>query len=161
MTRTGLDWGGEPSNKLVSSLSCANMSVVLMFWFALNGSAALMLRIGWEQGRDIGLEYYAALGLFNALFLLYLVNLTRKVRESIRHKYQIPEELCGGMETGVEDCLCAACCMPCSICQMGRHTADFDTYRATCFTSTGLPQQQMVWNLLLLNITRRSGRNHK
>mmetsp|Transcript_57336 Transcript_57336/g.121661 ORF Transcript_57336/g.121661 Transcript_57336/m.121661 type:complete len:712 (-) Transcript_57336:221-2356(-) len=137
MTRTGLDWQGDPANKLVSSLSCANMTVLLTFWLAMNASFAFMLRVAWERGRLIGYEYYAVLALFNLFVLLYMVNLTRKVRESIRNKYQIPEETC----VGLEDCLCATFCMPCAICQMGRHTADFDTYRATCCTKTGLPRQ--------------------
>lgn len=137
MTRTGLDWQGEPSNKLVSSLSCANMTVLLTFWLAMNASAAFMFRVAWERGRQLGLETYAILVLFNFFILVYMINLTRKVRESIRNKYQIPEEGC----TGLEDCLCATFCMPCAICQMGRHTADFDTYRATCCTKTGLPRQ--------------------
>lgn len=139
MTRTGLDWQGKPSNRLVSSLSCANMTVLLTFWLAMNASAAFMLRVAWERGRLMEDEpnYYIVLIIFNLLVLVYMVNLTRKVRESIRNKYQIPEENC----EGIEDCLCATFCMPCAICQMGRHTADFDTYRATCCTKTGLPRQ--------------------
>lgn len=137
MTRTGLDWQGNPANKLVSSLSCANMTVLLTFWLAMNASAFFMLRVAWERGRFLGPEYYAVLVLFNVLVLVYLISLTKKVRESIRNKYQIPEENCAGLE----DCLCATFCMPCAICQMGRHTADFDTYRATCCTKTGLPRQ--------------------
>mmetsp|Transcript_1815 Transcript_1815/g.4029 ORF Transcript_1815/g.4029 Transcript_1815/m.4029 type:complete len:241 (-) Transcript_1815:48-770(-) len=137
MTRTGLDWMGDPANKLVSSLSCANMTVLLTFWLAMNASFAFMLRVAWERGRYLTSEHYAVLALFNVLVLLYMVNLTRKVRGSIRNKYQIPEEHC----VGLEDCCCAAFCMPCAICQMGRHTADFDTYRATCCTKTGLPRQ--------------------
>lgn len=137
MTRTGLDWHGDPSNKLVSSLSCANMTVLLTFWLSMNASAFFMVRVAWERGRLIGEEYYVPIILFNVFVLLYMITLTRKVRESIRNKYQIPEESC----VGLEDCLCATFCMPCAICQMGRHTADFDTYRATCCTRTGLPRQ--------------------
>ena len=138
MTRTGLDWQGEPANKLVSGLSCANMTVFLMFWLAMNASAGFMLRVAWERGRIMGWgEYYLPIILFNVIMWLYMINLTRKVRESLRNKYQIPEE---NVE-GLEDCLCAAFCTACAICQMGRHTADFDTYRATCCTKTGLPRQ--------------------
>ncbi|KAL7552234.1 hypothetical protein ACHAWF_015470 [Thalassiosira exigua] len=137
MTRNGLDFQGEPANKLISGLSCANMTVLLTFWIAMNISAAIMLRVAWQRGRLLGDENYLAIAAFNLVVLLYMINLTRKVRESIRNKYQIPEETC----IGLEDCLCATCCMPCAICQMGRHTADFDTYRATCCTRTGLPRQ--------------------
>ena len=136
MTRTRLDWHGKPASRLVSSLSCVNMTVLLTFWLAMNTSAAFMLRVAWERGRLLR-DYYMILMLFNIVFFSYMVNLTRKVRGSLRHKYQIPEEFC----SGTEDCLCATFCMPCTICQIGRHTADFNTYRATCCTSTGLPQQ--------------------
>ena len=137
MTRTGLDWQGNPANKLVSSISCANMTVLLTFWLAMNASAVFMYRVGWERGYDMGLEYYAPLIIFNAFVMIWMISLTKKVRESIRNKYQIPEDHC----EGIEDCFCATFCMPCTICQMGRHTADFDTYRATCCTKTGLPRQ--------------------
>ena len=137
MTRTGLDWQGNPTNKLVSSTSCANMTVLLTFWIAMNASAVFMYRVGWERGYDMGLEYCAPLIIFNAFVMIWMISLTKKVRESIRNKYQIPEDNC----EGIEDCFCATFCMPCTICQMGRHTADFDTYRATCCTNTGLPRQ--------------------
>jgi Cys-rich protein (TIGR01571 family) len=137
MTRTGLDWHGNPANKLVSSMSCTNMTVLLTFWLAINASAAFMYRVSWERGFDIGSNYHTPLIIFNIFVMIWMITLTKKVRESIRNKYQIPEDKC----EGVEDCLCATFCMPCAICQMGRHTADFDTYRATWCTKTGLPRQ--------------------
>jgi len=137
MTRNGLDWQGDPANKLVSSTSCANMTVILTFWLAMNLSAFFMLRVQWERGYLVGAEHYIPIVLFNLFVLIYIMNLTRVVRESIRNKYQIPEERC----LGCEDCVCATFCMPCTICHMGRHTADFDTYRGTCCTKTGLPRQ--------------------
>lgn len=136
MTRTGLDWRGRPANKLVSSFSCMNMTVLLMFWLAMNVSACFMMRFAWEQGRVLGVEYYGPIVLFDIVVLLYMVYLTKIVRGSIRNKYQIPEETYGRLQ----DCICATFCMPCTICQMGRHTADFDTYRASCCSSTGLPR---------------------
>ena len=137
MTRTGLDWQGNPANRLVSSLSCANMTVLLTFWAAMNASALFMYRVAWVRGMELGTNYYAPLACFNFFVLVWMILLTKKVRESIRNKYQIPEDHC----EGIEDCCCAMFCMPCTICQMGRHTADFDTYRATWCTKTGLPRQ--------------------
>ena len=113
------------------------MTVVLTFWIAMNASTVFMLNVRWQRGQLMGWEYYAPLVLFNVIMMIYMISLTKKVRETIRNKYQIPEENCAGME----DCMCATFCMPCAICQMGRHTADFDTYRATCCTRTGLPRQ--------------------
>lgn len=136
MTRTGLDWRGRPSNRLVTSFSCMNMTVLLMFWIAMNVSASFMMRFAWETGHDIGVDYYGPILLIDIVVLIYMVCLTATVRGSIRNKYQIPEVTC----VGAQDCLCATFCMPCTICQMGRHTADYDTYRASCCSRTGLPR---------------------
>lgn len=118
MTRTGLDWQGEPSNKIVSGLSCVNMSVMLTFWLAMNSAFAFMFRVRWERGMDLGIEFIAVLVAFNLMSWGYMVKITRDVRESIRDKYEISEERC----VGCEDCMCATFCTPCTICQMGRHT---------------------------------------
>lgn len=145
MTRTGLDWLGKPANKLVSSFSCMNMTVLLMFCFVTNASAFFMIRVAWEQGHLVGVEYYSPIVLFDVIVLMHMIHLTKTVRGSIRKKYQIPEETCGEFQ----DCMCATFCMPCTICQMGRHTADYDTYRATCCTSTGLPQHVQLASVTL------------
>jgi len=137
MTRNGLDWQGIPANKLVSSLSCTNMTVFLTFWLSINASAAVMLRISWDRLHVVFVEHWIPLVCFNAFFLIYFIYLTLNVRRSIRNKYQIQEGSC----EGAEDCLCATFCLPCTICQMGRHTSDYDTYRATCCNATGLPRQ--------------------
>ena len=135
MTRTGLDWRARPANKLVSSLSCTNMTVFLFFWVAMNCSAALMFMVRWQRGQDMTPDYYAPIIGLNLLSLFYLQNIVRNTREAIRDKYQIPQTTC----IGCEDCMCSTFCMSCTICQMGRHTADFDTYNGTCCSRTGLP----------------------
>lgn len=137
MTRTGLDWQAKPANKFVSSLSCTNMTVVFFFWIAMNASAALMFVVRWQRGQDLEVDFYAPIVALNVLFLFYLLKLVKNTRAVIRDKYQIPENTC----IGCEDCMCATFCMSCTICQMGRHTADFDTYSGTCCSSTGLPEQ--------------------
>ena len=86
---------------------------------------------------DLGPDVYGPLIAFNVLYLFYFQKLVKNTREAIRVKYQIPETQC----IGCEDCLCSTFCMSCTICQMGRHTADFDTYNGTCCTQTGLPDQ--------------------
>jgi len=137
MTRTGLDWRARPANKLVSSLSCTNLAVFLFFWIAINCSAAFMFMVRWQRGQDLGADIYGPIVALNLLFLFHLQKLVKNTREAIRDKYQIPETQC----IGCEDCLCSTFCMSCTICQMGRHTADFDTYNGTCCTRTGLPEQ--------------------
>ncbi len=113
------------------------MTVFLCFWAAMDLSAALMLKVRWQRGQDLGIDYYAPIMVLNVLFLFHLLKLVKNTRESIRDKYQIPESTC----IGCEDCMCATFCMSCTICQMGRHTADFDTYNGNCCSRTGLPGQ--------------------
>mmetsp|Transcript_13364 Transcript_13364/g.20263 ORF Transcript_13364/g.20263 Transcript_13364/m.20263 type:complete len:136 (+) Transcript_13364:2-409(+) len=74
----------------------------------------------------------AFINLLMAFFSIWVVSATRA---SIRAKYYIPEYQC----YDVEDVMCATFCMPCTICQMGRHTADYDTYVGLCCSRTGMP----------------------
>ena len=62
-----------------------------------------------------------------------LVSLT-KVRKRIRSKYSIPSKNCGECE----DFCCSLWCPCCSLSQMARHTAHYETYAARCCSETGL-----------------------
>jgi len=70
-----------------------------------------------------------------ALFVFMLV-VTIRMRRFLRDRYRIPEKCC----RGCEDCCCAFWCMPCSICQMARHSADYGTYKAGCCAEDGLAE---------------------
>ena len=59
-----------------------------------------------------------------------------KTRKIIRESYEIEE---GNQCPGHEDALVSIFCTSCAVSQMGRHTADFSTYRGHCCTETGLP----------------------
>ena len=39
----GLDWHDRLENRLVSGLTCADMTVVLLFWLAMNVSATIVV----------------------------------------------------------------------------------------------------------------------
>ena len=73
----------------------------------------------------------AGLDLILIIYFLYMVVRTRK---TIRREYGIPELRCHGHE----DCCLAVSCTCCTIAQMGRHTADYETYQSYCCTDTGL-----------------------
>ena len=68
------------------------------------------------------------------LLLVYMACMVAKTRKRIRREYDIPELRC----KGYEDCCMAVFCACCTIAQMGRHTADYETYRAYCCSDTGL-----------------------
>lgn len=67
--------------------------------------------------------------------LLYFFSMTIKIRRKIREQYTIPETRCRGCEDAAVS-LCFTCC---ALAQIGRHTADYSTYRGTCCSETGLP----------------------
>lgn len=69
------------------------------------------------------------------MFLVFRFFVVCKTRQHMRYKYQIPEKSC----YGCEDCCCAYWCNFCTLAQMGRHTADYDTYAASCCTENGQP----------------------
>jgi len=79
----------------------------------------------------------AALNVLNHLvslvYVVYFVYIIAKTRNHIRHKYSIPQQYCAG-----EDCCCAFWCTCCTVAQMARHTADYETYAARCCSETGM-----------------------
>lgn len=68
-----------------------------------------------------------------ALFI-FMVVVVMRLRQYLRGRYRIREKSC----KGCEDCCCAFWCQPCTICQMARHTADYQRYPAGCCTEDGL-----------------------
>ena len=68
------------------------------------------------------------------LFTIWSVWALMKTRENVRAKYSIPEEKCGGCE----DLCCAAWCSCCVVAQIARHTGEYETYRGSCCSKTGL-----------------------
>lgn len=71
------------------------------------------------------------------LYTGFTIYLLRNVRKYIRSKYAIPEnEQC---PTGCEDFLCSCVCPCLTAAQMMRHTTDYDTYRSSFCSETGLP----------------------
>ena len=74
--------------------------------------------------------------------LLYVLVTSYRTRQAIRRRYGIPEQ---HLECGMEDIAVTLACQPCSVAQMARHTADYDTYDAMCCTSTGLSAYAPSW----------------
>ncbi|KAL7546493.1 hypothetical protein ACHAWF_009830 [Thalassiosira exigua] len=72
--------------------------------------------------------------LLDLSFTIFTIFLVYNTRRYIRDKYRIPERNC----KGCEDCCCAYWCTCCTVAQMARHTADYETYAAKCCSSTGL-----------------------
>lgn len=67
-------------------------------------------------------------------FTIYSIYSLMRTRESVRAKYSIPEERCAGME----DLCCSMWCSCCVAAQMARHTGEYETYKGTCCSETGM-----------------------
>jgi hypothetical protein len=64
--------------------------------------------------------------------MLYMWLAVWRVRRRTRNRYAIPQRCY------CEDCCCSCCCPTLIICQMGRHTANYSSYKGYCCTDTGL-----------------------
>ena len=74
------------------------------------------------------------LNLLSIMFYVFKLVILTKIRKRIRSKYSIPAKDCGNCE----DFCCSLWCPCCSLSQMARHTADYETYAARCCSETGL-----------------------
>ena len=81
-----------------------------------------------------------AMDLGLVIYFWYLVARTRK---AMRDEYDIPQMHCK-CGCAAEDACMAVFCSACTLSQMGRHTADYTTYRSMCCTDTGLPNHVEV-----------------
>eukprot|EP00584_Thalassiosira_punctigera_P022432 CAMPEP_0172560778 /NCGR_PEP_ID=MMETSP1067-20121228/90157_1 /TAXON_ID=265564 ORGANISM="Thalassiosira punctigera, Strain Tpunct2005C2" /NCGR_SAMPLE_ID=MMETSP1067 /ASSEMBLY_ACC=CAM_ASM_000444 /LENGTH=282 /DNA_ID=CAMNT_0013350649 /DNA_START=203 /DNA_END=1051 /DNA_ORIENTATION=- len=68
-------------------------------------------------------------------FTLFTMFVVARTRARVRAKYRIYEQYF----IGCEDCCCSVWCNCCTVAQMARHTADYDTYAAVCCSETGMP----------------------
>lgn len=129
MTRMHLNWSGhhatsdKPASLVLASILtiCVLCSNALLLTFP-SGSPSLN---------------YILIAFFDAFCFAIYVVLVSRVRKNVRILYSIPENK--RCIPGFEDIFCSICCTVCTVTQMGRHTAEYDTYRARCFSVNGLP----------------------
>lgn len=134
MTRLKYDFLGRPRTKDASTFPV--MSSIIVMYFTLNIAIVVAYNIKWSQGFELSVADISALAFVNVAMLAFSIYATSATRASIRDKYMIREHRC----YDVEDCCCATFCMPCTICQMSRHTTDYTRHEAKCCTETGLEE---------------------
>mmetsp|Transcript_23707 Transcript_23707/g.42770 ORF Transcript_23707/g.42770 Transcript_23707/m.42770 type:complete len:684 (-) Transcript_23707:2675-4726(-) len=136
-SRSGLSWRGSPGTKYEAMVAWSTMVQIIVFWIFMNCMIMCVLFMKWSWGQQESTSDIISLLLVNSSMLLMCIYTIASTRSSIRRRFEIPEEdLCEG---GYEDIACAIFCAPCTISQMGRHTADFETYIGVCCTETGVP----------------------
>ena len=145
MQRLNLNWFARPTSglppKTFSTVFCLTAAFMVCHE-ALRQAMRAMLPTDNSttnnDPEDIPVSFLVLFFLQMALsisFGLYVLIITIKTRYYMRKKYAIRAQNC---DESIEDCCCSYWCHCCVICQMARHTADYDTYSATCCSSTGL-----------------------
>mmetsp|Transcript_17653 Transcript_17653/g.29991 ORF Transcript_17653/g.29991 Transcript_17653/m.29991 type:complete len:234 (-) Transcript_17653:271-972(-) len=125
MTRFNLTWIGRPNENPVNK-------TFRITAFILIGYIVASIVVGAIAG---ALNAQFLVSILEILWIIYIVVAMSSTRRAVREHYNIPEQTC----SGCEDCCCAFWCTGCTVCQMLRHSADYDQYPAACCTETGLP----------------------
>lgn len=165
-TRLNLNWHGQPNENEYESAPISNLhestNAPPPFTTPPEYSSRafkIMVAFSIVYGvltRMIAPENFALIHLSNFLFLLVCAILIGRTRTQIRNRYEIQAttieetaERCGcrNLEDSVpmgcdvvEDYVVSCVCAPCAVSQMSRHTAPYDTYEGSCFSSNGLPR---------------------
>ena len=134
-TRVDLDFLGRPK---FGELPYTNRFMVLMViasWVGMNTALFGACNLKWSRGLELSVADGCAFALVNVAMFGFIVFVTQSTRSSVREKFMIRERCCYDLE----DVCCAALCLPCTVGQMQRHTANYDDYEAVCCSKTGLP----------------------
>lgn len=143
-TRVGFDFLGRPLQDPRSKkeggtpqhwTNRAVMLTVILSWISMNFALYACYNWKWSRGLDLSMADMAALGVVNAAMYFFAVFATQSTRSSLREKFMIREQCCHDLE----DVCLSSFCLPCTVGQMARHTANYDDYEAVCCSKTGLP----------------------
>jgi Cys-rich protein (TIGR01571 family) len=134
-TRVHLDFLGRPKFGDLPYTNRYMMLLVIAFWIGTNITLFAACNLKWSRGMELSVADGCAFALVNVVMFGFVVFVTQSTRSSVREKFMIRERCCYDLE----DVCCATLCLPCSVGQMQRHTANYDDYEAVCCSKTGLP----------------------
>jgi Cys-rich protein (TIGR01571 family) len=134
-TRVNLDFLGRPKFSELPYSNRFMMLTVIVFWIFTNVALFVACNLKWSRGLELSVADGCAFALVNVMMLGFVVFVTQSTRSSVREKFMIRERRCYDLE----DVCCATLCLPCTVGQMSRHTANYDDYEAVCCSKTGLP----------------------
>ena len=154
-TRLNLNWYGQPNNDNDDDFTNANVNAsppsrafkIMVGISILYGFFIRSIVVDLETSRFWYHFWYV-------LFMLFCGILIGRTRTQIRKRYEIQATLIdAAMERGgcshledsvpfgcdvVEDYCVSCVCTPCAVSQMSRHTASYETYEGSCFSSNGM-----------------------
>mmetsp|Transcript_64628 Transcript_64628/g.77564 ORF Transcript_64628/g.77564 Transcript_64628/m.77564 type:complete len:292 (-) Transcript_64628:87-962(-) len=149
MMRMNLTWRGDPAATVGQSAGTYKIILYTTMIYYLIKAPFQFWRMAHADEEEPDGEPTDG-QVFNILFLYFWQFLffncfttwiMTKTRSYVRSKYGIPAKYC---KSGWEDCCCSFWCQICTVCQMARHTTDYDTYASTCCTETGIPSHVPV-----------------
>lgn len=133
MARIQLSDTGDPVITIRSRTRICWYVVFTLFLIGLHALYGCYMIMADPDGNAIIMATCPLVGL-DLILLLYFLYMVTQTRRIVRREFDIPELRCHGHE----DCCMAVFCTCCTIAQMGRHTADYETYQSYCCTETGL-----------------------
>ncbi|CAB9522082.1 expressed unknown protein [Seminavis robusta] len=143
ISRLQLNWLGKTTNSHAEKASAfTTLFTISMTYFSVKiGLFLIIMSMMPEDPEEPPPDSIAPFAMMsdivNYAYYLFSAVVIYNLRSYIRSKYAIPEsESC---PTGCEDGCMALFCSCCTAAQMMRHTTEYDTYRAECFSATGLP----------------------
>jgi Cys-rich protein (TIGR01571 family) len=132
MTRLKLDAFGRPTR--IRTDTWSSMWTITIFWIFMNVLIYLAFNYKWSNNLPLTTSDYLAVVILNLSGVIFTFSAVSATRAALREVYDIREY----RFYDLEDNCCAMFCMPCTICQMHRHTAPYDQLEAHSCTKTGL-----------------------
>jgi len=140
MTRIKLTWKGEYGGSPEEIGSTYMKLVRIYFAFVITSVAYNITYPSSSDGtRASGLIPFLY-QVYSITVWAYTIIVISRTRSIVRAQNSIPEK----NFSGCEDVVCATFCQCCTIAQLGRHTSNYDTVKATFFTSDGVEHVTVI-----------------
>ena len=133
MQRLRLNWLGEGGEDESAKISF-KIVLTLVICYTIFSVALELVSLDYYHYNIPG--YVPSLKFMGGvIFTIYSIIALMRVRESVRAKYSIPE---GTRCAGCEDVVYSTFCSCCVVAQISRHTGEYETYKGSFFSETGM-----------------------
>ncbi len=133
MQRLRLNWLGEGGEDESAKISFKIVLTLVICYTIFTVSLELAEAANYYYNIPAWIPSLKFIG--GVLFTIYSIIALMKVRENVRAKYSIPEDTrCAGCEDVVYSTFCS-CCV---VAQIARHTGEYETYKGSLCSETGM-----------------------
>ena len=133
MQRLRLNWLGEGGDDESANISFKVVLILVICYAIFSISLELAETAKYYYNIPAYIPSLKFIG--GIIFTIYSIIALMRVRESVRAKYSIPE---GTRFAGFEDALYSAFCSCCVVAQIARHTGEYETYKGSFCSETGM-----------------------